>query len=735
MSDIRQKVIDKFNAEFGSDLKNLDNIRQFNKQLEIEKNAIEASLSMASTEAPSKVKAALAYVDRIISEIDPLIEEGTKLSETIDNCLKEDNRLRQVQEIAERITELEKSLSYLRFIKCIENISNELEMFILADDDESAITMYTNLADISCQLHSSSCHHLSNYVRDTLHFWHNHLKEKLSEEYKEVLKTLKWPFCGSNASGLTTPMPDSMSRFKMLTEYLLQLHLPEETTTITVTSSLLTDFAPVCLPITLLVRPLRQRFIYHFTGSKQTNRRDKPEWFFTQILTWIKHHEQWVLKNVQPVVDAAGFNHINAQVEFMRALVQLAVEKLHAELPVVQYDDTLFAHLVDEALGFERELRDTLFYPASQPATVFVLTQAQIFVKWINMEKKYATEKMDSILSSESAWERLAGPDSDDMKVTECADAFLTLLMTISDRYNHLPQPGHRLQFLELQLELIDDCRVRLLQLLHEEYEDPLASLMPRILNTIHYISSVLIDWGVTVHFLQLHFFKKQFEAVETATDRGTDSISGKEADEDEGSVFDEAVALLQRLEKELVDEIVNTVALDVKAKSRPYRTDKWFAMQSEKEVASLSVTPSGCPMFEELATRLHDLRDALALPIFNKAWRNLAGQLDQYLLEEVVLVNQFNTGGAAQLQFDIIRNLFSLFGLYTSKPEAYFPLMREACALLNVLRGTAMLLLQTLEESNNAERANEVLVEIGVHKMSPEVAATILRTRTDMGM
>ena len=153
-------------------------------------------------------------------------------------------------------------------------------------------------------------------------------------------------------------------------------------------SSLLTDFAPVSLPITLLIRPLRQRFIYHFTGSKQTNRRDKPEWFFTQILTWIKHHARWIEKNVQPVADAAGFIQIDAKTEFMRALVQLAVEKLHSELPVVQYDDALFAHLVDEALGFERELRDTLFYPANQPATVFVLTQAQIFVKWINMEKK-----------------------------------------------------------------------------------------------------------------------------------------------------------------------------------------------------------------------------------------------------------------------------------------------------------------------------------------------------------
>lgn len=72
----------------------------------------------------------------------------------------------------------------------------------------------------------------------------------------------------------------------------------------------------------------------------------------------------------------------------MRALVQLAVEKLHSELPTAQYDDSLFAHLVDEALGFERELRETLLYPQTQPATVFVLTQAHIFIKWINMEKK-----------------------------------------------------------------------------------------------------------------------------------------------------------------------------------------------------------------------------------------------------------------------------------------------------------------------------------------------------------
>ncbi|KAK0173873.1 hypothetical protein PV328_007015 [Microctonus aethiopoides] len=727
--DIRRQVINKFNEIFGADLKNLDNIQQFHEQLENEKHEIEESLSMASTEVPSKVKNAVANVELIRCDVEKSIEAAEELRKSIAKVLEEDNKTPKIKTVIVKIGELEKTLQYLQFLKYIEEISNEMEESMASGNDESMITLFTNLAEINCQLESSSCHNLINYARDTLYFWHNHLKERFSKEYTEVLKTMKWPFCGNNLSTLNTVMPETMTRFKILTEYLLQLYLPKNNEP-SVKSSLLTDFAPVCLPIALLVRPLRQRFIYHFTGNKQTNRPDKPEWFFTQILTWIKDHEKWIEKNVQTIANSTGFTYINMKVEFMRALVQLAVEKLHTDLPIAQYDDTHFAHLVDEALGFEHELRDTLLYPANQPATVLVLTQAQIFVKWIHMEKKYATEKIDVILNAQTAWERVNGTDLDDMKITECADAFLTLLTTISDRYSHLPQPGHRLQFLELQLELIDDWRVRLLQLLQQDCEDPLNSLIPPILNSLYYVSSVLLEWGDTVHFLQLHYFKKKCDAAELATEEGTD-ISENYIEEN-GSVFDDAVALLKRLEKELLDEISDSVALEVKAKSRPYRTDKWFAMQNEKEVASLSVTRTGCPMFEELTKQLHRLNDALSLPLFNIAWRNIASQLDRYLYEGVILENQFNTGGAAQLKYDITRNLFPLFGLYTEKPESYFPLMRESCILLNVLLGSAMLLIEALD-GDNEDAAKEVLAEIGIFTLSPTSALAVLKLRTDI--
>lgn len=52
--------------------------------------------------------------------------------------------------------------------------------------------------------------------------------------------------------------------------------------------------------------------------------------------------------------------------------------------------------------------------------------------------------------------------------------------------------------------------------------------------------------------------------------------------------------------------------------------------MQSTKEVISLSVTPSGYSMFQELATQLNLLHNTLALPLFHQAWKNLASQFDQ---------------------------------------------------------------------------------------------------------
>ncbi|KAJ8680451.1 hypothetical protein QAD02_016238 [Eretmocerus hayati] len=727
--DVKVRVIKKFNEELGSNLENLKEIEQMHAKLEKGRLKVEECLSLASSEAPSKMKEAIEEVTQIITQVDEMKKNCQKTCSIIEKKLHGEIKTSDLQIYIDKISYLERSCSYLQFLKFIENLNTELEISLLSANDEACITSYSVMKDTHLSLENSSCTHLKKYVSNTLKYWYDEIKRKFESEYNEVLKALKWPFCGNNLNVSNPASHETIARFKIMTEHLFHLELPQHLMEKTA-SALANNFEPVCLPINLLVHPLKQRFLYHFTGVKKTNRRDKPEWFLTQVLTWIRDHSEWVEKMVQPLAYSAGLYKINVKVEFTRALVHLAVEKLNSELSIVQYDDSLFAHTVDESLGFERELRDSFSYPSSEPATVFVLTQAQIFMKWITMEKKYATEKMDAILSSETAWSRLAGFESDDMKITECAEAFLTLLSTISDRYNHLPQPGHRLQFLDLQLELIDDWRVRLLQLLHEDYNDPLQSLMPSILNTLHYVASVLQDWGVSVSFLKLKFYKKQFENAETEMTENSSNSLPEESDKDV-TVFDEAISLLKRLERKLIVEIEDSVFAEVKAKSRSYCNEKWFSMPMEKEI-SLSVTPNGCPMFLEIANQLHALHNALAMLLFEQSWKNLASRLDKYIVDELILRNQFNSGGATQLQFDVKRNLFPLFGLYTRRPETYFPLIGESCILLNMLLGSAILLLDALEsEEESAKR--EILADVNVFQITPSTASRILRNRMDI--
>ncbi|CAH1997276.1 unnamed protein product [Acanthoscelides obtectus] len=426
--------------------------------------------------------------------------------------------------------------------------------------------------------------------------------------------------------------------------------------------------------------------------------------------------------------------------ELVRGLVQIAVEKLNSDIPNIQYDDYTFSHTVDEALGFDKELRETYDYPSNQPSILSVLTQAHVFIKWLNMEKKYATEKTDGMLppNSSEAFSPLAS-DVEDLKVTACADAFITLLQTITARYESLPQPGHRLQFLELQIELLDDFRVRLLQLVNAEMGDIIESKVPAIANTLYYIENVLIDWGATLHFLNLYYYKSQLESGKSPrsplTPESEDSIS--DVDLDSETAFADTLSLYKHMRKDLLHTLSETVIMEAKSKSRAYTRELWSAMKVEREFRSLSLTPSACPMFEVLSKRLHQLQKALHATLFNKVWRSVAQQLDAHLFEDLVLDNRFSDGGALQLKFDVTRNLVPLFAQFSDRANNYFTQLIESCNLLNISKGSALLLRETLLALEGAtgveDMRGKALKEIGVNTFSPKLSVTILNQRADI--
>ena len=145
---------------------------------------------------------------------------------------------------------------------------------------------------------------------------------------------------------------------------------------------ILSRFTPSSLAIQELIYPLLKRFLYHFGGNRPTNRRDKPEWYMRQVLQWIGDHATFIETNVQPL-----YAPNDALTDFSRGLVQLAVEKLVKDTPVILEDDTILAHTIGEVLSFESELRSSYNYPSSQPSALLVLSQPQFFTRWIALER------------------------------------------------------------------------------------------------------------------------------------------------------------------------------------------------------------------------------------------------------------------------------------------------------------------------------------------------------------
>lgn len=77
---------------------------------------------MASTTAPSKVKAVVENVELISSEVEQLQENCADLSKKIEESFSENDKNIKLQETIDKIGQLDKSLSYLYFIKYIENV-------------------------------------------------------------------------------------------------------------------------------------------------------------------------------------------------------------------------------------------------------------------------------------------------------------------------------------------------------------------------------------------------------------------------------------------------------------------------------------------------------------------------------------------------------------------------------------------------------------------------------------
>ncbi|XP_069485228.1 RAD50-interacting protein 1 [Ambystoma mexicanum] len=747
--DIPSYVLEFVESEMGTDVKSLARLGQLVEEITKEKQQLEEQVLTVSTEVPKRIKNALKNAEDSKKLLNQLLEEETVLSHSVaSHLVKSQPWMDDLSMLISQIEEIERHLSYLKWISQIEDLSDYIQQYLMTNNVPEAASTLVSMAELDIKLQESSCYHLLRFMRSTVKFWHKILKDKLSSDFEEILNQLHWPFigplqCQSPALSSPSSSVELLSNLEVLFCQLLKLQTSDEL--LTKPKQLpekysLPSTPPIILPMQIMLAPLQKRFRFHFTGNKQTNVPSKPEWYLTQILMWIKNHTKFLDERIQPVLDKGG-SAVNARLEFSRGLVLLVLEKLATDIPCLLYDDTLFCHLVDEVLLFERELYSLHGYLSSLPGCMHILSEESCFQRWITVERKFALQKMDSMLSSEAAWvsQYKDISDVDEMKVPDCAETFMTLLLVITDRYKNLPTASRQLQFLELQKDLVDDFRIRLTQVMKEETRAPLGFRYCAILNAVNYIAAVLADWADNVFFLQLQ--QAVLEVCEDSSNAVSKLQLGQLASM-ESSVFDDMINLLERLKLDMLTRQVEHVFREVQETAKPYKRERWLALPSQAEQAVMSLSSTACPMLLMLRDRLLQLEQQLCHSMFQIFWQMLAERLDMYIYQEIILANHFNEGGAAQLQFDMTRNLFPLFSHYCKRPENYFKLIKEACIILNLKVGSALLLrdvLQSASENGNETvlktkqpSATAALNEVGVYKLAQRDVEILFNLRTN---
>ncbi|XP_071753836.2 RAD50-interacting protein 1 [Centroberyx gerrardi] len=642
-----------------------------------------------------------------------------------------------------QVDTIERHMKYLQCLQHIEELSASVQQCLMTSSVWEAIRAVDSMAALDARLHQSGCSHLQAFLRETLRFWHKIIKDRLASDFEEVLILLHWPFISPPTQSLAPPAnaQEINSQLELLATQLLALQTSDDLVSQRVSASRLggpsAPAPPLCLPIQIMLLPLSKRFRYHFTGNRQTNSLSKPEWYLTQVLMWMGNSSAFMEEKIQPILDRAGVN-INARLELCRGLLSLVQEKVASDAPRLLYDDALFCHLVEEVLQFEKELRSSQSYPAALPGLLHLLLEDATLQKWLTVEKKMAVEKVDAMLSAEGAWSSQYRDisDVDELKAPDCAETFMTLLLVITERYRSLPCPRAQLKFLELQRELVDDFRIRLTQVMKEESRCPLGARYCAILNAANYISTVLGDWGDNVFFLQLQQAAVSLGEEEVLGGLGVMEV-GRLASL-EGSLFEGLLALLDRLRGDMMGRLLDAVMREIREKAKPYCQDRWLSLPSQYDQSTMSLSSSACPMMLCVRDRLLNLNQVLSLPLFQLAWQGLAERLDNFLYQDVIMSNHFNEGGAAQLQFDMTRNLFPLFGHYCKRPENFFKHVKEACVILCLNVGSALLLRDLLRESEEETRGGgeenpspeSALNELGVYCLAPCDVLILLNLR-----
>lgn len=191
--------------------------------------------------------------------------------------------------------------------------------------------------------------------------------------------------------------------------------------------------------ITVLVEPIKVRFLFHFATERPTNRLDKPEWFLSHLAQEIAVHLPMVECCFE--LDVEGSDSVVAT--FVNALCDLAQKHLMKRCPHILTDPHLLLHTVSQVGSFVSAVTASSGVDCTRILTEFLEAS---FDEWIAAQVESSSDSLQSVLHDSPPWsdEALESPES----TGQVIDKFIPIVDDLIDILFGLPAIAHQIAFI-----------------------------------------------------------------------------------------------------------------------------------------------------------------------------------------------------------------------------------------------------------------------------------------------
>ena len=139
--------------------------------------------------------------------------------------------------------------------------------------------------------------------------------------------------------------------------------------------------------------------------------------------------------------------------------------------------------------------------------------------------------------------------------------------------------------------------------------------------------------------------------------------------------------------------------------------------------------------MFQILASQVDFVDKQLMENLSRQVVTLVCEHLSVFYIHDVILINQFNPNGTAQLKIDIDKGMNAIFAHHSmdeNELETHFQL-KDVIEILTMKNANAILLQDSLNDVKQAMNAKEILKDVGITALAGDQVVKILNRRVDL--